>query len=210
MEKSGDFLRARSLFFAGLMLLFSDALAEAGVLVSGNLTGTITRVSDPVGLFEDARAGDLVSGLVLYSTDSADWGFVGTSGDYRNYQAINPNRSTWDLMLVVTTKTKTISNRGALQPLFLFGVQLQDNPSTGAIFDSLAFLAYDKSIFEPHAVVSEVNLNFRDLSGNLFSGSSPLSSINLSSADQQVGEVSFLVDTNGDGVRDTRSSVFSG
>lgn len=185
----------------------SAATADAGMIIQGDFTGKITRVIDPLGLFADAKIGDSVSGFFRYSTDPADWGFVGTSGDYKNYQTTNPDVGIWDLLVLVTTGTKTISNKDTIEPRHLFGVQLQDNPTTGASLDSLAILAYHGNIFEPIPLVAEVNLNFQDVNGQLFNGSSPPANINFSNADQRVGEFSFLVDTNGDGNRETRSFV---
>ena len=192
---------------AALIVTLSAAPADAAMIYMAHLTGNITRFDDSLGRFADVKVGDTVSGYFRYSTDPAAWGFVGISGDYRNFQTTNPNTAIWDMLISVSTATTTITSKDNGEPLFLFGVQLQDNPITGAPFDSLALSSYQGNIFQPTPVVTEVGINFRDLNGQLFTGSGPPSSINFSNADQRIGQFAFLVDTDGDGNRETRSFV---
>jgi hypothetical protein len=197
----------RQIVLSVTVILGSVLLAGTVQAATFVFTGTVTSVTDPLGLFADAQIGNSVSGYFSYSTNPADWGFVGTSGEYQNYQTTDPNTAVWDLLAKVTTATTTITNKDIAEPRRLSGVQLRDDPTTGATLDSLAILSYQGNIFLPTPVVTEVNLGFVDAGGGLFTGASPPSEIAFANADQAEGTFIFLVDTNGDGNRETSSFV---
>jgi hypothetical protein len=186
-----------------LVLLGSTDNAIGGVVFS--FTGTVTRVDDPLGMFADAKAGDSVSGYFLYSTEADDWSFVGTSDEYRNFQTTDPDLGKWDALVSVTTDSTVITNKDPSEPRHLFGVQLRNDPATGASVDSLTILAYHGNIFENVPLVTEIGIGF---TGNdVFEAATPPTVINFENADHALGQFAFLGDTNGDGSRESRSFV---
>jgi len=188
-------------------LLCVGLLSDSKPANAAIFTGTITRLDDPLGLFADAKIGDSVVGFFQFSPVPGDWGIVGTSDEYRNYQTTNPDTNIWDLLVKVITDTTTISNKDTIESLFLYTVQLRDDPTTGATLDSLVIEANHGNIFQPIPLVTDVILNFNDVGGDLFNGDSPPAQINFANADQRVGQFLFLVDTDGDGSRETVSFV---
>jgi hypothetical protein len=200
-RKNTSVMMLRLLLFAAITHCLSVGSAIGGIA----FTGTVTRLDDPLGIFADAEVGNAVSGFFIYSTEVGDWAFVGTSDEYRNYQTTDPDLSKWDLLVTVETDTTEVSNKDTIEPRHLFGVQLTDNPATGASLDSIAISANHGNIFEDVPLVTEVTLNFSG--DDLFDGASPPAQINFENADQRIGQFAFLADTNGDGSRESRSFV---
>ena len=211
---AGDILRLtddgmdKMRIYLGVSALLFSAFANSSLFI---YSGSITTINDPLGLFQDAVVGNHVSGFFQYSNEPSDWDYLGKgSGLPYTYQETNPDTNVWDMFISVQTSTSTITNRDTPEPLFLHTVQLVNNGNGNPVSmtDSLALLSYHGNIFDQQiSSVTEVGINFNDPNGQLFNGVIPPRTINFENALQRVGQFAFLVDTDGDGHRETRSWI---
>jgi hypothetical protein len=190
-----------------ITVMVLSVLSFSANAVLFNFTGSITEINDSLGVFQDVQVGDDVSGFFQYLTISSEWDYVNTSGVYQTYQEHNPDTSIWDFFISVQTDTAVISNLDNGEQLSLFTTQLRDDPTTGATVDSLSIDSYHGDIFENTPVVIEASLGFHDSSGALISGSLPPSYINYTDGIYNRGQITFRVDTNGDGSRESVNYV---
>lgn len=191
--------------YLGVSALLFSAVANSSLF---SYSGSVTTIDDPLGLFQDAVVGNHVSGFFQYSNEPSDWDHFNQGSNLYTYQERNPDTNVWDMFISVQTSTSTITNRDTPEPLFLHSVQLRDNGNPGSMTDSLALSSVHGNIFDQQiSSVTEVGINFNDPNGQLFDGVLPPQTINFENALQRVGQFAFLVDTDGDGQRETRSYI---
>lgn len=192
-------------FPVALLSILLPTSASATIIGGGYFTGEVSSITDSIGKFGDTVVGDTVTGYFRYSLSPTDYN--DTSGYLNNNQNFNLDANKWDLFVSVDTSTGTITNKDNEPLPWNVTTQMWDELPGSSLPDAFAMGANHGNILTTIPLVTEAILNFNDISGMLYDDPAIPTNIIFENADQHVGQFSFLVDTTGDGNRDTRSYV---